>query len=127
MNKYLGEDLLIPNSQNEKNSKIPMTLKNNVSNLQFRNIEIPNPEIKKTLDRVFFEFRFLNMDKIPNIYFKYNIPNNTPNNSNVKISKKLNSIVFDIEKRIERNKISIDMKGRKNVSFSMYKFYFLFY
>lgn len=122
MNKYFGEDLLNINSinQNEKCSKITTSMKNNTANLQLKKVYFPNPEIKKITERIYKEFRFLNMDDIPNKYFKYNIPNNIPNNNSIgKISKKLNSIVYDIEQRIERNKISMDMQGRKKVCLSL--------
>jgi hypothetical protein len=49
--------------------------------------------------------------------FKYTIPNYVPNNNAIgKISKKLNSMVYEIEKRIENQKINSDMQTRKNVT-----------
>jgi hypothetical protein len=118
MNKYFGEEILSAPSKSEKNSKIAIPLKNSINSMQFKKIEFPNPEIKKINVRVYLNyFRFLDLNDMPNYYFKYNIPNYAPNNNPIgKISKKLNSIVYEIEKSIERQKINSDLHTRKKVS-----------
>ena len=118
MNKYFGEEVISAPPTSEKNSKISIPLKNSINSMQFKKIEFPNPEIKKINVRVYLNyFRFLDLNDMPNYYFKYNIPNYAPNNNAIgKISKKLNSIVYEIEKRIERQKINSDLHTRKKVS-----------
>lgn len=121
MNKHFNEEILSAPAISEKNSKIALPLKNSMSSLQFKKIEFPNREIKKINERVFENyFRFLNMSDMPTKYFKYNIPNYIPNNNSIgKISKKMNSMVYEIEKRIEMQKINSDLQTRKKVSLIM--------
>lgn len=117
MNKYFDQEILTAPLISEKNIKSNLSIKNSIGTMQFKKIEFPKDKIKSINERVYFNyFRFLDMQDMPKYYFKYNIPNYVPNNSIGKISKKLNSIVYEIEKRIERQKINSDLQNRKKFS-----------
>lgn len=117
INKYFGEEILkIPQQATpaQRGSKIP--LKNSISSVVFKKIDFYSSDIKDIRERVYENFRFLNMSEMPIKYFRYNIPNYTPTNNITKISKKLNSMVIEIEKRIEKQKLNFDMQNRKKVA-----------
>jgi len=120
MNTYFAEEILSINSINQSdiNSKIPIQIKLNSASIQIKTINFPNPNIKNITERVSEGyFRFLNMDLLPTFYFKYNFPNTFLNKNVIaKVSKKLFSMVFEIEKRIEKQKISSDLQIKKKNS-----------
>lgn len=111
MNKYFDEEIL-----KEREGKIILK-SHNLINKKIDFAE-KDKEIKEVTERVFEDFRFLDFEKFPKKFLRYSLPNYNPPPVK-KANKRHSSIVYEIEKRIENQKIQSDLQGRKTLSIGM--------
>jgi hypothetical protein len=108
MNKYFDDEILKETNVNKVLLKSHSLLNKKNEFLVLEN----DLEIKDISQRVFENFRILDMNKIPDKFIRYNIPNYIPVNLK-KNKKKHSSILNEFEKRIESKIMYIDNQNRK--------------
>jgi hypothetical protein len=108
INKYFDEEIL-----NETNGNKIILKSHSLLNKKNEFLILENDlEIKDISNRVFENFRILDMNKIPEKFIRYSIPNYIPVNVK-KISKRHSSLLNEFEKRMESQMKRIDNQNRK--------------